>query len=305
MNHRVEINEERVSDGSVTPWERREFWQHFKWHMQESCGIRCARVTTDGWMWHDTDLTMGNMLSMIRVRLGEIGVKYTLNDANADTVTAYLRAHRLSVDALFRDTPEWRSGGDGSHVIEVRRPMETFDRSVWPEYFSWLQRQLVTFNLALRPLVGRMPPRGETAHWDEALFMREVRTWNPDSAGAAKALLDWTAHHGAISTWGRGRCCGSFAVTIPHRGVPYQLVSARTDGTFSLMFTQLRRSPLFQDPARRLAILERLNLVHGVALPESVIESRPSLPLAMLADERVREEFLGVLGWFRDCVRLG
>lgn len=306
MPYRAESKSEGAAKCSgITPWERRDFWQRFKWHMEACSGVRCSRVTSDGWMWHNTDLTIGNMLSLIRVRLGEIGVKYTLNDANAETVNAFLHGHRQSVDAFFTDAPVWRVGGDGSRVIEVRRPVEAFDRSLWPRHFLWLQRQLETFHVALSPLIGRMPPKGEITHWDEELLFRELQVWNPTSVGPAKALLDWTHHHGATATWGRGRRCGSFAITSSHQGTPYQLVRVNADGTMSLLFTQLRRSPLFQEPSCRLELLRRLNEVRPFALPEQVIESRLSVPLAMLADGSACDEFLDVLCWFGTRVRAG
>ena len=50
------------------PCERRGFWQRFEWHIEQSSDVSCARVTTDGWMWHNCNLTTGNPLFMLRVR---------------------------------------------------------------------------------------------------------------------------------------------------------------------------------------------------------------------------------------------
>jgi len=299
------VKEHGIAGHCGTPELRREFWQGFKRYLEGASSVRCARVTSDGWMWHNADLTTGNLLSMLRLRLGEIGVKYTLNDADTDTVISYLLAHRKEVDTVFDVAPEWRAGGDGSAVIEVRRAVQSCEPQVWPEHFRWLQRQLETFNLALWPLLGRVPPKGDTRQWDEGSFMHEVRAWNPASAGPARAILDWSLAHNAVVSWGRGRRCGSLTPTICRGGFSYQLVSARTDGTFALLFTHLKKSPLFEQRARRLELLERLNRVKFLALPDTVVDFRPSLPLAMLADDAACAQFLDVLGWFRDSVRSG
>ncbi len=290
--------------GAANPQElRRDFWQSFKDYMQESSSVRCARVTTDGWMWHRTDLSTGNLLSMIRIRLGEIGVKYTLNDMDAETVFSFLLAHRETVDAAFERALTWRPGGADSQVIEIRRPADLTARQTWAEHFSWLRRQLETFHLALWSLVGRLPPRGERRQWEAGSFMREAQRWNPASVQPAKAILEWSLAHRAAATWGRGGRCGSFTPTIPHCGFPYQLVSVRTDGTFASLFTQLKNSPLFWGEAQRRDVVRRLNCVGPLALPEAVVSLRPSLPLAVLADGPALAQFLEVLDWFEDVVR--
>lgn len=282
---------------------RQKFWRSFKRYMEDSSSVRCARATTDGWMWHNADLTTGNLLSMIRVRLGEIGVKYTLNDADANTVFSFLRAHPQELDAGFEQAPTWRPGGANSHVIEIRRPGDLLDFEAWPEQFGWFRRQLETFQLALWSLVGRLPPGGERQQWDQTSFLRELCTWNPASLGVANAILDWALTHGAIVSWGSGRQCGSFSPTVPHGGFPHQFVSIRTDGTVVLLFRQLRNSPVFYERNRRLDALERLNRVGHFALPETVVDLRPSVPLTVLADDRACTQFLQVLDWFEDTVR--
>jgi hypothetical protein len=292
----------RVGGVSV-PELRRDFWSSFKRYMEDSSSVRCARATSDGWMWHNADLTTGNLLSMIRVRLGEMGVKYTLNDADADTVFSFLRAHREVVEAGFERALTWRPGGTNSHVIEIRRPGNLLDLGAWSEHFTWFRRQLETFQLALWSLVGRVPPTGERRHWDQESFVRELCTWNPASLAPAKAILGWALAHGATLSWGSGRQCGSFSPTIPSGGFPYQMVTVRTDGTIALLFRQLSNSPLFCDRSRRLDALERLNGVRHIALPDAVVDLRPSVPLNVLANDRSCTQFLRMLDWFEGTVK--
>jgi hypothetical protein len=300
----LRVQEPAVETDACGPLQRRDFWRGFKWYMEANSCVNCARVTTDGWMWHNTDLTTGNLLSFVRARLGDVGVKYTLNDSNASAVYEFVFAHRAQVEAAFDHPLEWRSG-DGLGIIEVRHPMGSFDKAAWPAHFEWFQRQLETFRLTLLPLVGRIPPKRETASWDEGLFLRELEVWNPGSLVPAQRVLQWTAYPGAGATWGRGRTCGSFAVTVPKIGVNYQPVSLRTDGLFSVLFTQLKRTPIFESRTSRLAVLERLNTVPGLYLGEEVVESRPSLPLAMLAEGDACDAFLSFLDWFKETVRTG
>ena len=97
------------------PQLRREFWQAFKLHMEETSSIGCSRASSDGWLWHSADLSSGYLASILNVRAGEMGVRFRLNEPNADTVFSFLQAHRGEIDAAF-DTPlAWRPG-DGART---------------------------------------------------------------------------------------------------------------------------------------------------------------------------------------------
>jgi len=284
------------------PQLRREFWQAFKLHMEAASSIGCSRVTSDGWMWHAADLSFGYLASILNVRLGEIGVRFRLSEANADTVFSFLQTRKSQFDGAFEAAPSWRPGDGGSHVIEVMRSADIADRAAWPVQMRWLTRQLETFQGALWPLVGRVPPRGERRLWDEALFFRELSAWNPASVLPATSLLRWAQRRGDGIQWGRGGQSGSFTPTVSRQGVAYQLVTVRTDGTLHLLFARLKDSPLYADRARRLELLAQVNRVRYVELPEETADQRPAVPLALLSDREACDEFLGLLDWFHAAV---
>ncbi len=291
---------EGASARSGTPELRRQFWQGFKEFMQGSTSAGCARVTSDGWMWHTTTLTSGKLLSIARVSLNEIGVKYTLQGVAADSVFSLLQARRAEVDACFRATPCWRRRGDSSHIIEVRRPADVLNLGTWPDQYGWLRLQLDHFHEALWPLVGRECPLAGKRDWDESSFMHELAQWNPSSLEPVEALLSWAANHSMGVMWSRGQQCGTFQTVIRHRGFEYHPVVVRMNGTFTLLFTHLRESPAFYRPEVRCELLRRLNQIDHIALPDEAIELRPTLPLTVLGDPHSRERFLDVLAWFAE-----
>lgn len=295
------MGDETVSARGRTPELRRQFWQGFKEYMQGSTSAGCARVTSDGWMWHTTDLTSGKLLSIARVSLREIGVKYTLQGVAADSVFSLLQARREEVDACFRATPCWRRGGDSSHIIEVRRPGDVLNPGTWPEQYSWLRLQLDHFHEALWPLVGRECPLAGKRDWDDRSFMDELTRWNPNSCRPVQALLSWAADRSVGVMWSRGQQCGTFQFVVRHRGFEYHPFVVRMNGTFTLLFTHLRESPAFYRPELRFELLRRLNHIDHVALPDEAIELRPTLPLAVLGDPNALERFLGVLAWFAEA----
>lgn len=284
---------------------RREFWQAFKSCMGAASTIGCSRASSDGWMWHAADLSSGYLASILNVRLGEIGVRFRLNETNADTVHAFLETHRPEIDAALGPSATWRSGDGGSHVIEVMRGADIGDRAAWPEQMAWLTRQLEVFQRALWPFVGRVPPRGERRRWDEARFFRELSAWNPVSVQPATAVLEWARRRGVGVLWGRGGQSGSFTPVVSCRGFAYQFATVRTDGTLVLLFARLKDSPLYADRARRLELLTEVNQVRFIHLPDETADQRPAVPLALLSDPSAYAGFVGLLGRFHDAVRTG
>lgn len=287
-----------------TPQLRRDFWQAFKTLMETTSDIGCSRVSSDGWLWHSAGLSAGYLASIVNVRERELCVWFRVNEANADTVFSYLQSRRAEVDDAFVEAPTWRPGGGSSHVIEVRRrDADIRERSAWPEYMAWLQSRLETFQGTLWPLVGRVPPMGERKQWDEELFFAELRRWNPACLAPARLLLRWASDRGEEVQWGKGGQSGSFTPAVVHHGVAYRLVSARTDGTVVLPLNRLKDTPLFEEREQRLELLEQVNRMRHLRLPETTLDGRPTVPLALFSDPVAAGQLVELLDWFRGRVR--
>lgn len=54
----------------------------------------------------------------------------------------------------------------------------------------------------------------------------------------------------------------------------------------------------FNDEAKRLELLDRLNQIPGVKIPRDDITRRPSFPLSLLRDEIALKRFLETLDWY-------
>ena len=281
---------------------RHEFWQQFKSYMAGASGIGCSRPSYDGWMWHAADLSSGYLASLVNVRLGQIGVRFRLNGLNADTVFSFLESQRTAVDASLLGAPAWRSGEGSSHVIEVLTGADISVREEWPAQMAWLRTELESFQAALWPFVGRVPPGAGRRQWDEQLFFGDLTAWNPGCVAPARLILEEARRRGEAVQWGSGAQAGSFSPSIPLKGVAHQLVSARTDGTFQLLFTRLRESAPFAARERRLELLARVNQVGHLHLPEATIDQRPSVPLAVLSGSGVCEQFVELMSRFHDTV---
>ncbi|MFC4033871.1 hypothetical protein ACFO3J_20650 [Streptomyces polygonati] len=72
-------------------------------------------------------------------------------------------------------------------------------------------------------------------------------------------------------------------------------------GVAEVVFAHMANREPFVDRARRMELLNRLNEMECVSLPEGKLELRPSFRLSVLEDDTNRERLYATLSWFRDC----
>jgi len=118
-------------------------------------------------------------------------------------------------------------------------------------------------------------------------------------------ILDWARDRGCQIWWGQGAQDGSFFLLVPLATDRASIFSVWTYGRIEIQFQWLRTKPPFDDEARRLELLDKLNSLPGVAIPRDGIERRPSFPLRTLTEPGVMERFLGVMDWLVGEVRGG
>ncbi|WP_444962833.1 DUF262 domain-containing protein [Nocardiopsis sp. M1B1] len=124
----------------------------------------------------------------------------------------------------------------------------------------------------------------------------------PETARATLELLDeWTALGGALR-WGDGIETSCFMRTWDQATSSHQrwaLTLYPRLGTAEVVFQHMRGRPPFDAVEMRRELLDRLNAVPGVALPEDALERRPNFRLEALVGDSGRQ-VLEVLTWFRE-----
>jgi hypothetical protein len=145
-------------------------------------------------------------------------------------------------------------------------------------------------------VIKRAAP-GPSRKWDEAVFFDELHNRHGDLAvSAARRILEWSASH-MDTWWGKGKRSGSFVPYFYHKDRQHQLFAVYTYGVVEIYFYWYKFKPPFESQARRLELLEKLNQVPGVEIPESGIDRRPSISLESLAQASTVEQFLSVYDW--------
>jgi uncharacterized protein with ParB-like and HNH nuclease domain len=156
------------------------------------------------------------------------------------------------------------------------------------------------------PLVKPEKSQGEDSsnggplkqRWTEERFMPVLE----ERAGAeavevARSIMDWGVRHTTHIWWGEGKKDGSFAPIFNWKGESYYPVLVWTRGVLVIQFQWLQNRPPFDAPEKRKELLDRLNAIPGIAIPEDSLIYRPALPLTKFLPAKTRDEFFAVLDW--------
>lgn len=136
--------------------------------------------------------------------------------------------------------------------------------------------------------------------WDEQSFFIDLET----RRGAAEANAARAVHRWATDASRVAYGSGSFIAVIASGTGDHYLFRCRADGILEINFQYLMRKPPFDDEAKRLDMLARLNAIPGVNIAPEHINKRPPVPLVALTDAVALRQFLSVLDWAAAEIRL-
>jgi hypothetical protein len=150
---------------------------------------------------------------------------------------------------------------------------------------------------------GRSPGR-RSRRWDAQLLFATLAERRPEAEVAvARALYEWTLERGWGASFGSGVLEGSWIPVLSAEGREYRPLALYTTGSLFISFEPLARRPPFDEPQRRLELLDRLNLIPGVAINSDAIDRYPGISLATLSASPIALESLTrALDWFAETV---
>jgi len=138
----------------------------------------------------------------------------------------------------------------------------------------------------------------EARQWDEESFFQNLESRRGiEESKVARKILEWAQARNLRIWWGRGKRSGSFFPMFDYRGNSYWLISVWTYGTIEVQFQMMKNTSPFDDEAKRLELLQRLNEISKISFPSDAINRRPSLGLSTFEDEAVLKKFLNTFDW--------
>lgn len=200
---------------------------------------------------------------------------------------------------------------------ELRRVIEFLNGQMLAEVIGIEVKQYAGTDSAGAP-VQTLVPRivGQTAQATSRKPQRPGRQWNEErffatlaekrggaETATGRRLYEWASENGFTHSFGRGTVDGSWLPTLNANGLAYRPLTVWTHGVVGISFGGLTTRPPFDQTSERVELLQRLNEIPGLSLPDNVIERYPSFPLAILAaDPAALAQMQTALGWFRSRV---
>lgn len=90
---------------------------------------------------------------------------------------------------------------------------------------------------------------------------------------------------------------GSFVPVINHKGRDHQLFAVYTYGSLEVYFYWYMFKAPFDDEAKRLDLLNRLNAIPGVKISSSAINKRPNIRLSIFKSPQSLKALLDIFDW--------
>ena len=138
----------------------------------------------------------------------------------------------------------------------------------------------------------------DSVRWTEERFMPVLdERAGSEAVQVARSILDWGIHNTTHIWWGEGEKDGSFAPIFNWKGTSYYPVLVWTRGVLVIQFQWLQYRPPFDALEKRKELLDRLNAIPGITIPEDSLIYRPALPLKAFVPVETRKGFLAVLDW--------
>ncbi len=138
----------------------------------------------------------------------------------------------------------------------------------------------------------------ETGKWDEESFFAELKSRKGEpQAIVARKLYDWCRTKTNDFSWGRGNQEGSVYPVFDETQKNQRLFGLRTSGFITFPFNIMQSSTAFSDRGAREQLLNRLNEIEGVNLPETAIERWPSISMSNLTTTDNLDKFLKTEEW--------
>jgi len=146
---------------------------------------------------------------------------------------------------------------------------------------------------------------GISRQWDEISFFEELSKKHADVVPVARAILEWGKKSCNSFWWGKGKQTGSFAPVLEYDGVQCYPTFVWTSGTGDIQFQYLLNHSPFDQEVKRRELLNRLNAIPGIAIPENGLRRRPSFPLKALIPEKSLLAFINTMDWIIKEVKKG
>jgi len=146
--------------------------------------------------------------------------------------------------------------------------------------------------------------RGPKKKWDERSFFEDLqKRASTEEWNIAKKIYTWVNEKKFGIWFGEGKKTGSFVPIFIHNGIKHYLFAVWSSGYVEIYFQWYKPRKPFDSEEKRIELLNKLNSLENVSLPQDSINRRPSIPLNVLLQGQNLETFFNIFEWFIDEIK--
>lgn len=152
---------------------------------------------------------------------------------------------------------------------------------------------------------AEMRKRREVRKWDEPSLLAEIeRLHGSEEADVARHIIHWSKTHFPRLVWGKGLVEGGVWGVLDLGDHAYSPFGVSTRGRVDVYLNAMGTMPPFDDEAKRVELIHRLNQMPGVNIPDDAVRRVGKITLNLLVDPKSLAMFFAAVEWFFDQARL-
>jgi len=172
------------------------------------------------------------------------------------------------------------------------------------QYSGGEQKTLVPKVIGLTSKAQKKKSTLPSKRWDEESFLLKIQEdYTSMELNIVKSILDWINQRNLRIWWGKGSRSGSCFPLLDYNEEKYILFAMWTYGGIEIQFQHIKNKAPYDDLQKRTELLNELNCIPGLDLPQDSIERRPSFKYEVLRDAQNLNKFLEIWDKFIETIK--
>lgn len=154
----------RIKDEALTPRKvnNLEYWTEFNQLIADkSTVLRAKKPQANHWMTYSIGKTHVVLSGTLNSRENYLGVELYLSNDNAKFYFDDLRKDHENIESKLGYSLDWQrlpNTTKASRIFLIRKNSNPNDKSRWPEYQTWMLKELERFHHIFKPYVSQFKP---------------------------------------------------------------------------------------------------------------------------------------------------
>lgn len=141
-------------------------------------------------------------------------------------------------------------------------------------------------------------------YWNAEKFLSVAKKdFSSEDIDFFMKAMEWVKTNGLAGRWGKGSKQGGYYPYFIYKGIEVTIFSIWTTKHVEIEFSTLNSRLPAGNEGILIDLLNRLNNLQGVNLPDSSIKKYPNIKINIISQEKNKEKFFKTFSWFVDTAK--